>query len=417
MNPLLRQLDLTYPERLRPAFWLDGLPDADVPLITPAEIASFNDHVRATLGFVDPYDLPDTLPADEIRVRINEAMPRSWPLYGGDGQPLTEVQFARLTARAQVTLPDEVPVQFGLIVETVDARALPAHAIITSEPLTWQTNLLQETVLDTGWPVAVCAASADGGWYFCLTPLYWGWVPRRAVALTTRDEARTYWQTAAADFVMTTASRASIGTACGDGIATQMGTRLPLLDESAEIWRVSLPTVEDGRLRLTTGTISRAAGGFQRGWLPCTPRTILTAAFSMLGEPYAWGGMQMGIFGRDCSRFIQDVYALTGVALPRNSGQQKQVGRLRVEIPADMPADERRRHIAAQARPGDIVWFPGHVMLYTGDIDGEPHVIHATGGQYMAVVVSTFDLYANMPAGSLLERVRQIVHVAAPKGV
>ena len=32
------------------------------------------------------------------------------------------------------------------------------------------------------------------------------------------------------------------------------------------------------------------------------------------------------------------------------------------------------------ARLGDLVWYPGHVMLYLGTVDGEPYVIHSLFG-------------------------------------
>ncbi|MGQ9888324.1 MAG: NlpC/P60 family protein [Aggregatilineales bacterium] len=415
MSAVLRQLALVDAQRLEPDFWLARAADADEPLLSPAQIAAFNAHVHQALGLPDPLDLPDALPADEVRALMARAAPQTRPLYGGDGQPVSSERLAELLACLDLPLPAQVPAQFGLVIKRVGARALPAHAILTAEPLAFQTNLLQETVVDVGAPAAVLASSADARWSFCLTPLYWGWLPRDALAVASRDEARAFCRAAAGDFVIATASHGLIGAAFGDGEAVHMGVRLPLLEETPEAWRVWLPAVEKGRLRDAVGTVSRRAGAFQRGWPPPTRRTLLTAAFSLLGEPYAWGGLVAGMFyGRDCSRFVQDVYALTGIALPRNSGQQRQVCATRLDFAPDMPPDERRALIAAQARPGDIVWLPGHVMLYLGAVDGEPHVVHATGGPHMAVVVSTLDLYAGTPSGSLLERVRSVVYPAPP---
>lgn len=416
MNALLRQLALADPQRLDPGFWLARIPDADAPLLAPAQIAAFNAHVQQTLALPDPLDLPDTLPADDILARMAQAAPQTRPLYGGDGAPAAPERLDGLLAALRPPLPARVPLQFGLATRTAPARALPADALLTAEPLAFQTNLVQETVVDVGWPLAITATSADSRWCFCLTPLYWGWVPRDAIAIASREAAHVYRRAAAADFIVTTASRGLVGTEHGGGVMPQMGTRLPLLDESAAAWRVRLPAAHNGRLHETVGTVSRAAGAFARGWLPATPRTLLTAAFALLGEPYAWGGMRMEQFGRDCSRLVQDVYALAGVALPRNSGQQRQVGAPRLDLPPAAPLAERRALIAAHARPGDILWLPGHVMLCVGAVDGEPHVIHAAGGPLMATVVSTLDLFAGTPNGSLLERVRSVVYAAPPGG-
>lgn len=415
MSALLRQLALADTACLQPDFWLARTPEADEPLLNPAHTAAFNHHVHRALGLPDPLELPDTLPADEVRAWMAQAAPQTRPLYGGDGQPVSTTRLAELLARLDLQLPAQVPVQFGLVVKLAGARALPTHALLTAEPFAFQFNLLQETVVEIGAPVAVVATSADARWCFGLTPLYWGWLPLDAVALASRDEVRAFCRAAADDFIIATASYGLIGTERDDGEAVHLGVRLPLLEETPEVWRVRLPISKKGKLNEAAGTVSRREGAFQRGWPPPTRRTLLTAAFSLLGEPYAWGGLIADTFyGRDCSRFVQDVYALAGIALPRNSGQQRQVCAARLDFAPDTPPAERRALIAAHARPGDIVWLPGHVMLYLGAVDGEPYVIHATSGPYMAVVVSTLDLYAGTPNGSLLERVRSVVYPAPP---
>lgn len=77
---------------------------------------------------------------------------------------------------------------------------------------------------------------------------------------------------------------------------------------------------------------------------------IVAIARQYAGTPYAFGGSTPA--GFDCSGFTQYVFAQVGISLPRSSGAQQGAGRV---------------VSAAEARPGDLVWAPGHVGIYTGN--------------------------------------------------
>ena len=85
-----------------------------------------------------------------------------------------------------------------------------------------------------------------------------------------------------------------------------------------------------------------------------TPINEVIAAYAMqfVGNPYRWGGESL-TNGTDCSGFVKSVYANFGIPLPRNSAQQRSVG-----IPVAS---------LAQAIPGDIICYSGHVGLYIGN--------------------------------------------------
>jgi peptidoglycan DL-endopeptidase CwlO len=77
--------------------------------------------------------------------------------------------------------------------------------------------------------------------------------------------------------------------------------------------------------------------------------SILAIAARYVGVMYRYGGTTPA--GFDCSGYTQYVYAQAGISLPRTSGAQAAAG---------------RRVSASEARPGDLVYTPGHVGIYAG---------------------------------------------------
>ena len=75
----------------------------------------------------------------------------------------------------------------------------------------------------------------------------------------------------------------------------------------------------------------------------------VTIAYGYLGTPYVWGGTTPD--GFDCSGLVQYVYAQLGIRLPRVDTAQRAAG-MQVS--------------RAEARPGDLVWKPGHIGIYIG---------------------------------------------------
>lgn len=109
---------------------------------------------------------------------------------------------------------------------------------------------------------------------------------------------------------------------------------------------------------------------------PMTRRALLVEAFSYLHTPYGWGDYNGG---RDCSRYLMDMFAGLGLRLPRHTSDQAIAGAEVLDLPPELPeADRLDRIDAAHRRGAVLLHFPGHIMLYLGRDDaGTPMAIHS----------------------------------------
>ncbi len=89
--------------------------------------------------------------------------------------------------------------------------------------------------------------------------------------------------------------------------------------------------------------------------------SVVDYATQFVGNPYVWGGTSL-TNGADCSGFVQSVYSNFGVSLPRTSYEQQNAGR---EVSY------------ADAQPGDLICYGGHVAIYMGN----GQIVHASNSR------------------------------------
>lgn len=148
----------------------------------------------------------------------------------------------------------------------------------------------------------------------------------------------------------------------GSGAIARAGatpTQVDYLGSSQVNAQALSPDVAEWTSRLMVTSPARHRSGLERftgGILARTSKIaqqLTRSALRFLGSPYVFGGTTAS--GFDCSGFVQHVFAMLGIGLPRTADAQYDVGRPAVGGP----------------RPGDLVFFDtyggvSHVGIYLG---------------------------------------------------
>jgi cell wall-associated NlpC family hydrolase len=150
------------------------------------------------------------------------------------------------------------------------------------------------------------------------------------------------------------------------------------------------PDVAEWTSRVVISQPTRHQGGIGRFAGAILARTskiareLTRSALRFLGTPYVFGGTSTS--GFDCSAYVQHVYAMVGISLPRTADAQYDYGK---------PA-------VGGVRPGDLVFFEtytegvSHVGIYLGH--GE--FVHASSSHGVMVSKLSDSYWASRYVGA-----------------
>jgi cell wall-associated NlpC family hydrolase len=227
------------------------------------------------------------------------------------------------------------------------ARVVVGRTPVRQRPV---PNAEIDTFYHYGEPLLVFDEAGAYAWCQSLFDGYVGYVEARDIAIGTVPEAT--------HFVATS------GSYVYDAADLRSAARDFLPRHSAVVVAESgLSTRGTEYVRLDTGSHLPLAS-----LSPHPPRSpdIVTAAALYLGCPYLWGGRSW--LGIDCSGLVQSALRDIAVTVLRDTDMQRDTIGDRVPV---------RRE--ADLSHGDLLYLPGHVLIYAGD----GAVIHADGASMM----------------------------------
>jgi len=370
-------------------YWVSKTGNAGDLLKSQAEISDFN---RATFSsnqhMVDLAQLPSQLAGMEVKKRIQAiSKPNKSTLYKSTGEVLAPEGYRHYTDKLALGLiPETVTLKFALVVRRTDMRAYPTDDRYYKSVDDQNLDRFQENGLFPGDALAVLHTSANKEWSFVQSYNYAAWVKSRDIAIGERQRIHEYQH--AKPFLIIS----------GDKVQTNFNPEIPALSELQLDMGIRLPLANratysnslygqnpyashtillpirnaDGYLEIKPALIARNQD-VHRGYLPFTREHIIRQAFKFLGERYGWGHSYNA---RDCTGFIMEVYKTFGFLMPRNTGQQG-TGEFGENTRfSDQSNREAKLEALAGMDIGDLIYVPGHVLMYIGDVNGEPYVIH-----------------------------------------
>ena len=110
---------------------------------------------------------------------------------------------------------------------------------------------------------------------------------------------------------------------------------------------------------------------------------VVSFASQFIGNPYVYGGVSL-THGADCSGFVMSVYSHFGISLPHSSDAMAGVG-------------SRVSGGLANALPGDIIVYDGHVGIYLG------------GGRLLSALNSRKGITINSASYKAIESIRRVL--------
>lgn len=373
-------------EMLDAQFWLQQCDDPKEILWTREEIEQFNQKLLNTEGLA--YNIFNSKFQSSFRSELSD--------------------YKKLMIGSQ-TIKQWDELKYGICVSRAAIKAFPMEKNVGKDPF-FDENLRTTARVNT--PVLIDGQTENGQYYHVIAYDCQGWTRFENIALCSEKEV---WE----QIVFSAGFKADENEAMdGDadenadknpdtsikgkkenGVLTvrvpglrwketgellTMGTRLRLLttEEIKELfseedfygyYAAELPgrTVE-GKYLPNYGKLSKSDTVFVE-YLDFTRENLLKQMFLYLGQVYGWGGSQESV---DCSGLVQDVMASFGILFPRNSSSQRQVGTDTIHFDVSMETEERKE-ILDFMEPGDLLYFPGHIMFYMGKYGAEYYVLNA----------------------------------------
>jgi hypothetical protein len=423
----LPRLPHVTPEMERPEFWIKKIKNPRNLLLTPEKIHKMNEEnlKRQDLRLCRIKDLKEDWTREEVLSLLRE----DWEnfgrteevRYGKSGIPLGDLFWNKLKNNLnQEAIKERGRMLYALVVKRTDIRVFPTDELSLSTPNHYEFDRFQHSSISPGSPIGIYHFTQDREWAYVQTHFIRGWIRTHDLAIA-KERSEVVDDEEVKDQLVITGNFVNVFVDPSFHqpiFVAQMGDSFPFLGIPGgnkgvnAFYVIHIPWREDnGQLTLRKGYI-RTDEDVHPGFLPYTQENVARQAFKMLNHPYGWGD-RLG--GRDCSRFIMDLFRTFGILMPRNSKEQATVG-TDLGLVEGKTEKEKQKLLDQSIPLATTLRLPGHIMLYLGKEKGKYYAIHSLWGIQKSgktgptvekigkVVVSDLSLGRKGPNRSLLDR-------------
>jgi len=383
--PLLVYGDYTLVASKRPASQIDTMPKntvADMKLIPqdPAfyakqlEPMSSSEQRKLDSEFNQKYFKPWKLSQiDEERYDMEwpfRSVTKK-PIYDKNHRQIPQATYMGWIANSNFDALDSVKHR-AITIRHCDVKAFPSGEAFYYNPQKvgegFPFDYNQNSSYHINTPLYISHYSLDKKWAFVRGSTTFGWVHTSALALVDEKFVAQFmtgsYAVAVRDDNKLTANGKTLS-------IVKIGSLFPIAKGAY------LFATKDAKGRATLAQIKATTKGIiAKKPIPFTPQNVAMIAKEFYGEPYGWGGL---LETRDCSAFTKDFFTPFGIFLQRNSSKQAGDGDY-CNIKG-LEKSKKKETIITKAKPfRSMLYVPGHIVLYLGEYNGEPVIMHSYWG-------------------------------------
>lgn len=380
-------------EMLDPEYWEDKtIIDKDKEILNNEDIDRINQEIvnnKASTNVRDLTTFPDTFDADNIRNSLASDAILTRALYINGTLINNTEYFTNLqNAMRETGFTGTKNTIYSICTNRADLKSWPIDDVI-GYSATDPDDEMESAALNLNEPfiiMGVCQVG-ENKYYWGYSTNCTGWINAKNLAICdNKEEWLGYWkvETTNDDFVVVIDNQIDLKKENSEDKNMMLGTILKLVPDEEipvslknkidENYVVYIPSKdEEGNAKKEIAILDKNLN-VNQGFLKLTQTNFLKAAFSCIGDPYGWGGMEGKM---DCSLYTRSIYKCFGLELPRNTTWQQYVPNQKIDI--SKMTDEEKDKLISTLPAGALLYFSGHAMAYIGMDDNKNFVISDMG--------------------------------------